>query len=379
MTAWRIEGGRVLTEDGFLEAPLTVSQGVIAGESTPGSQTLDASGCLVLPGIVDIHGDAFERALLPRPGVDVPSEIAFQEVDRQLLASGITTAFHGLTFSFEPGLRDWRSSLATARAIRAIRGGLAVDHRLHLRFEVRAAAAEADTIRLLEEGTCDLLAFNDHFEDSKDQLATGSKRLQRSLERTGLDAEAFAAMLQTADQPKAEREERIARLTAIARAHDIAVASHDPANADDIAAARALGITIAEFPMTRGAAEAAKREAMATVFGAPNVMRGGSHKGLVGAAQMAADDLCDVLVSDYHYPSLLNAPFRLAEELGQPIEAVWPMVSEHPARIMGMTDRGTLHTGQRGDVIVLRAPEGGRLAELKAVFAASGAAFLLPG
>ena len=145
MTAWRIEGGRVLTEDGFLEAPLTVSQGVIAGESTPGSQTLDASGCLVLPGIVDIHGDAFERALLPRPGVDVPSEIAFQEVDRQLLASGITTAFHGLTFSFEPGLRDWRSSLATARAIRAIRGGLAVDHRLHLRFEVRRGRSRHHT------------------------------------------------------------------------------------------------------------------------------------------------------------------------------------------------------------------------------------------
>lgn len=379
MTAWTIEGGRVLAETGFVEAPLAISDGVIAAKPSPKAQTLDASGCLVLPGIVDLHGDAFERALLPRPGVDVPSEIAFQEVDRQLLASGITTAYHGLTFSFEPGLRDWRGSLATARAILAIRSGLAVDHRLHLRFEVRAAEAEAEAIKLLEEGDCDLLAFNDHFEDSKDQLASGSKRLQRSLERTGLDKEAFAAMLQTADQPQTERDGRVARLTAIARAHGIAVASHDPANADDIAVADGLGITIAEFPMTRGAAEAAKREEMATVFGAPNVMRGGSHKGLVGAAEMAADDLCDVLVSDYHYPSLLNAPFRLAEELGRPLEAVWPMVSAHPARVMGMMDRGTLEPGQRGDVIVLRAPQAGQPTELKAVFAMSGAAFLLPG
>ena len=27
----------------------------------------DAGGLLVLPGIVDLHGDAFERAVMPRP------------------------------------------------------------------------------------------------------------------------------------------------------------------------------------------------------------------------------------------------------------------------------------------------------------------------
>ena len=86
--------------------------------------------------------------------------------------------------------------------------------------------------------------------------------------------------------------------------------------------------------------------------------RGGSHKGLVGAAKMMADGLCDVLVSDYHYPSLLNAPFRLAEELKRTLEKVWPMVSEYPAQILGLTDRGTLQPGQRGDVIMWRARSG---------------------
>ena len=72
---------------------------------------LDARGLLVLPGIVDMHGDAFERQLQPRPGVGFPADVALRDTEAQLLANGITTAFHGVTLSWEPGLRSldaWR-------------------------------------------------------------------------------------------------------------------------------------------------------------------------------------------------------------------------------------------------------------------------------
>ena len=65
----------------------------------------DAGGYLVLPGIVDLHGDAFERQLMPRPGVHFAPVSALLETDRQLLANGSTTAYHGVTLSWEPGLR----------------------------------------------------------------------------------------------------------------------------------------------------------------------------------------------------------------------------------------------------------------------------------
>ncbi len=60
-------------------------------------------GLLVLPGIIDIHGDAFERQMMPRPGVDFPIDVALFESDRQAIANGITTVFHGVTWSWEPG------------------------------------------------------------------------------------------------------------------------------------------------------------------------------------------------------------------------------------------------------------------------------------
>ena len=71
------------------------------------------------PGIVDIHGDAFERQLQPRPGVDFPPDVALADTQTQLLANGITTAFHGVTLSWEPGLRSadaWTALLAALRA-----------------------------------------------------------------------------------------------------------------------------------------------------------------------------------------------------------------------------------------------------------------------
>jgi alpha-D-ribose 1-methylphosphonate 5-triphosphate diphosphatase len=100
MTTLRITGGRVLLRsDGEQDIDVTLDDGVIAGIGRNGSSSkeIDASGLLVLPGVVDIHGDAFERQLQPRPGVDFDADIALHDTEAQLLANGITTAFHGVT------------------------------------------------------------------------------------------------------------------------------------------------------------------------------------------------------------------------------------------------------------------------------------------
>jgi alpha-D-ribose 1-methylphosphonate 5-triphosphate diphosphatase len=39
-------------------------------------------GLLVLPGIVDLHGYAFERQTMPRSGVDFPIDVALFDSDR---------------------------------------------------------------------------------------------------------------------------------------------------------------------------------------------------------------------------------------------------------------------------------------------------------
>ena len=120
----------------------------------------DATGLLVLPGIVDIHGDAFERQLQPRPGVDFPADIALADTESQLLANGITTAFHGVTLSWEPGLRSltaWRAILAALAARR-----WTCDMRVHLRWEAYNLEALDTALADIGAGRVHLVAFNDH-------------------------------------------------------------------------------------------------------------------------------------------------------------------------------------------------------------------------
>ncbi len=104
-----IERGKVLIDGGLSDTSVTVEGSTIAAFGDPcphGALIIDASDLLVLPGIIDIHGDAFERQIMPRPGVQFSHVLALLDTDRQLAAAGITTAYHGLTLSWEPGLRS---------------------------------------------------------------------------------------------------------------------------------------------------------------------------------------------------------------------------------------------------------------------------------
>jgi alpha-D-ribose 1-methylphosphonate 5-triphosphate diphosphatase len=142
-------------------------------------------------------------------------------------------------------------------------------------------------------------------------------------------------------------------LAATARAAGVPLASHDDESPSERAMHRALGCRITEFPLDRLTAEAAGAGGDCIVMGAPNVMRGGSHAARLDAATAAADGLCAVLTSDYYYPALLQAPFRLASRGVMPLERAWALVSRNPAQAVGLGDRGSLEPGRRADLVLV--------------------------
>jgi len=78
-----IEGGRALLGHEISETTLRIAGREIAAVGTDNSHSspgIDAGGLLVLPGIVDLHGDAFERQMMPRPGVDFPIDVALIDI-----------------------------------------------------------------------------------------------------------------------------------------------------------------------------------------------------------------------------------------------------------------------------------------------------------
>ena len=226
-----IRGGKCLIpKEGLVEVDIRCSGGRITDISQslpPGSDEIaEARGCLVLPGIVDIHGDAFERQMMPRPNTLFPLDIAMLDTDRQLAANGITTAFHGITVSWEPGLRSLEQALAIIKAIDDNEAQLLVDHRVHVRWETFAIDQVDEVIALFSRAKKPLLAFNDHTSPTM----AGSRaeiKIRGSADRALMDIAPYIALLDSAWERREAVPEAISRIGKSARNHDIAMLSHD--------------------------------------------------------------------------------------------------------------------------------------------------------
>jgi len=346
-----LTGRRVLGADGIGAATLAFHDGSIAPGASAGP-CLDAGDLLVLPGIVDIHGDAFERAVMPRPGVSFPYQAALFDVDRQLLAHGITTELHGVTLSWEGGLRGETYALRMFDALERLHPFFGASHYVHLRFESYHLTGIDTALDWIASGKVKLLAINDHLPGMARRLGDERKVVQYA-DRAECDPDTFRQRLRQASQHAAEVPAAMARLIAGARAAGLPVASHDDPDRATRQHYHRQGCAIAEFPLTVEAAQLARQLGDDTVFGAPNVMRGGSHTGAPNATEMIGAGLCTVLASDYYYPAPLQAAFHLVRLGVASLPDAWALVSRNPARAAGLRDRGALAAGMRADAIVV--------------------------
>jgi alpha-D-ribose 1-methylphosphonate 5-triphosphate diphosphatase len=372
MMSLSLMGGRALLPGhGIVPADIHTTGAVIVADRGDGRR-FDAAGLLVLPGIIDLHGDAFERQVQPRPGVDFPMDLAVAETEAQLLANGITTAFHGVTLSWEPGLRSARAFSALLAALAANRPRQLCDMRVHLRWEAFNLAALDLALGAIVEREVHLLAFNDHTPSILRKLAdpvTGAKYSDRA----GMSLDDFRTLATGIGARAAEVPAALTRIAAAARAAGIPMASHDDVSAESRVAFRAEGARISDFPMNEPTARAATEAGDWVVMGSPNVVRGGSHMGWASAARMVEAGLCQILTSDYFYPALLRAAFILGE--GGGLAQSWDLISANPAAAAGLHDRGRIEPGRRADLVVVAerpAPHvvatiaGGRIAYLSA-------------
>jgi alpha-D-ribose 1-methylphosphonate 5-triphosphate diphosphatase len=233
-----------------------------------------------------------------------------------------------------------------------LRPQLAADTRFHLRHETYNLDAEAEIGQWLSDGRIDLFAFNDHMDSTVSSLAKPQKR-SRMVERTGLSSEAFDNLVQRVVSRAHDVPASIKRLAEAARNANVRMLSHDDESPAMRKAFRAEGVSIAEFPVNEETAREAADAGDFIVFGAPNVVRGGSHTGWTKASDMIAKGLCSVLASDYYYPAQLLAAFRLAVEGVLPLAKAWNLVSAAPAVAAGLADRGILARGYRADIILV--------------------------
>ncbi len=347
--------------DATLYGTLIVRDGQIVDVQRGRSSALpvhDLDGDYLIPGIVDTHTDNLERQVQPRSLARWPSRSAMVAHDAQCAAAGVTTVFDALCLgdlgfdkdrirTFQDGVVDL-DALNDAALLKA-------EHFLHLRCEVPAFDMLPLFDTVADHPLVRIVSLMDHSPGVGQYANIDFYRALRR--RGGLDDDYIEQRIK---ELQAQREatripHRRALLERVA-GRAIALASHDDRTEDEVAENAADGIRISEFPVTMAAAQAAKAHGMEVIAGAPNIVRGGSHSGNVSAADLLETGAVDAFASDYVPNSLVEAAFQCAQRVGLP-QAI-ALVSERPARLAGLDDRGTLQTGQRADLVRVRLHDG---------------------
>ena len=374
--AMRLTGAQVLRPEGLVETDLNVSDGVITDAAQ--EREVDLSGYLILPGLVDAHGDGFEKHLAPRRGAMKDLGLGLVAAEAELAANGITTAVLAQFYSWEGGMRGPEFATRVFDGLETVRPRLETTLIPQLRFEI-PMLEDYDTIAaMVARFSIPYVVFNDHL--PHDALEKGKRppRLTGQALRIGRNPDKHLQYMQALHARMDEVPEAVAALAKALTAQGVRLGSHDDRTAQARADWRKMGVGLAEFPETAQAAEAAHEAGDGVIMGAPNVVRGGSHNGNASALEVVAMGLCDALASDYHYPSLRRAAFLLADAGVSDLATAWGLISAGPARLLGLQDRGTLIPGKRADLVVMDAANrdifatlsGGRFSYLRGEVAA---------
>ena len=246
-----IENASIVTPERVLEnASIKVVDGIIAGIGEgrmegPGRR-IDAEGMYVLPGIVDLHGDAIEREIEPRTGALFPLNMAIVEMDKTVAATGVTTMYQSISYSRENKVvRGSEVASEIIREVNRLAPLLGVRTKIHARYEASCPKAAPYLERLLDEGLVSLLSITCHY--YRDESTGNSNPHASELLLSG---------------PTRRLVDQCHRL-------GVPLASHDDDSEEKLDALEELGIGYTEFPISMDIARSAARRGMRICLGSP--------------------------------------------------------------------------------------------------------------
>jgi alpha-D-ribose 1-methylphosphonate 5-triphosphate diphosphatase len=363
MTEIVVTNATVVLPDTLLTGTVIVRDGRIAdvqpGRShAPGA--IDLDGDHLMPGVVDVHTDNLERQVQPRSNARWPSRSAMIAHDAQCAAAGVTTVLDALCLGDigfdKERLRTFHEGVADLTAL-APTGLLKSEHFLHLRCELPASDMMALLEPVARHPLVRMISLMDH-SPGVGQYAD-VERWRAIRRREGYTEDRIdVRMAELGEQRARLRGPNRAALLALVAGLDVLLASHDDLTEAEIAQNHADGIRISEFPVSMAAARAARAHGMQVIAGAPNIVRGGSHSGNISAAELVRADTVDAFASDYVPAALVEAAFICADITPITLPQAIAMITDHPARMAGLPDRGRIEPGLRADLARIRMHDG---------------------
>lgn len=349
---------RIVLADRVVPGTVVVENGLIVAieEDRILAEAQDCGDDLLVPGLVELHTDHIEPHYSPRPKVFWDPFSAVFAYDAQIAGAGITTVFDSLRAGTDGDRHSLGAGLfGLGRAIERAKGTglLRADHHTHLRCEICSVDVIEQARDYLARFDVRLMSLMDHTPGQRqfrDEEKLRDYYRGKSPGKSDADLDAFFEHRKDLHHRFAADYRRV--LVDLAHARGIALASHDDTLEDHVAESLADGVSVAEFPTTVEAAAASHAAGLAVLMGAPNVVRGGSHSGNVSAMELAEAGVLDILSSDYVPVSLIEGAFGIAgvAAVGGLAGAI-RTVTKNPAEATGLTDRGEIVVGRRGDLV----------------------------
>ncbi|MGE4273498.1 MAG: alpha-D-ribose 1-methylphosphonate 5-triphosphate diphosphatase [Desulfitobacterium sp.] len=317
-------------------------------------EMIDAQNAYVMPGMIDMHSDAIEKEIQPRPNSLFPIPMAYQELDKKLPGSGITTMYHSLSLSDDWGVRNTDAVLMIINTINDLKGKCSrIRHKIHLRYEIVFLEGISTLESLIREGSIDLMSYMDHT-PGQGQFKDIESYKEFTIKSFDYQAEEIDAFLDKTKEHAVKIDwAALIRLARLAKSKGINLASHDDDSRAKIEMLCACGGQISEFPINLETAQYAKSKGIYVIVGAPNIVRGQSHTNNMRAIDAIRHQAADIICSDYLPSAMLPAVFNLVKEGCKLSDAV-KMVTLNPAKALGIAQEvGSIEAGKQADLLIV--------------------------
>ncbi|SFE39780.1 alpha-D-ribose 1-methylphosphonate 5-triphosphate diphosphatase [Paenibacillus catalpae] len=364
-----IRNGMVVLEDQLASAAIAVKDGIIDAILTDEASihqyeqscendrliSLNAAGRYILPGLIDIHNDAIEKEVQPRPGTLFPLTMSLLEFERKMPIHGITTMYHSLSLGVGLSLRGDHLLTGMVDFIHQYRQTRSViRNRIHLRYEVSYLAGYAIVERYIKERMIDYLSFMDHSPGQGQYRAPGSFE-RYVMKNQGVGVEEVQVIVEELLTRRSQIDwENLRELGRLAGRQGIRLASHDDDSIEQVERSKGFGISVTEFPINMETARHAAKSGLFVCVGAPNLVRGGSHDHNLRALDVIMEGAASVICSDYHPSSMLTAIFMLVEQGIMDLPGAVRLGTLYPAQALGIEDLyGAIAPGKAADLILV--------------------------
>ena len=344
---------RIVTPHDHFIGALVIENGVIADiqKGKLFNEGISLKNSWLTPGCIDIHSDYLEKEIHPRPSADFPIPFAFHFMDQRAAACGLTTLFSAISFSDnEKSNRTYAAAVQRSNALSKLAGTGMIRHYIHARLDPNSSKVVDYLEDMKQIPALKLVVVNESIPGQRQFRLEDlvAKRAER--ERIPLEESKKLILTEIAERSRHDKTPEIQA----AFAGIVPLGSHDDTTVQHVDKARQFGGTLSEMPTTIEAARRAKELGLWVCMGAPNYVRGGSHCGNLACKDAMAENLVDMICSDYHFPTMLTSVLKMIREGISPSAAV-AYVSLNPARFLEIDhETGSIEVGKKADLVAFR-------------------------